>query len=117
MVQPTNLPPDAFSPFVPTGDEPFDHAKWCHLLRRAAMGVSAERLKTFGGKNPTQIVDALMSYDALDDRPYEQMLRGLSGSLSVIHSPEEAQRWWIFRMLDTPRPLQERMALYWHNHF
>lgn len=92
--------------------------RWlCHLLRRAAMGVSAERMRAFAGKNAVQIVDALTSYDASDDAPYAEMLRGLSGALSVIGSADEAQRWWIFRMLDTPRPLQERMALFWHNHF
>jgi hypothetical protein len=25
--------------------------------------------------------------------------------------------WWADRMLDTPRPLQEKMALFWHGHF
>lgn len=25
--------------------------------------------------------------------------------------------WWANRMLDTPRPLQEKMALFWHGHF
>ena len=25
--------------------------------------------------------------------------------------------WWAERMLDTPRPLEEKMALFWHGHF
>jgi len=29
----------------------------------------------------------------------------------------EMQRWWLRRMMDTPRPLQEKMALLWHDHF
>jgi len=81
------------------------------------MGVSGDRLREFSGKSTGQIVDALTSYDAADDAPYAEMLRGLSGALSVINSADEAQRWWLFRMLDTPRPLQERIALFWHNHF
>ena len=27
------------------------------------------------------------------------------------------QLWWLNRMLTTPRPLQEKMALFWHGHF
>ncbi len=27
------------------------------------------------------------------------------------------QRWWLKRMIETPRPLQEKLALFWHGHF
>jgi len=27
------------------------------------------------------------------------------------------QRWWIERMIETPRPLEEKMTLFWHDHF
>jgi len=117
MAESIQPPADPFSALIPPADAPFDHRRMCHLLRRAALGISPDRLREFAGRSPAQIVDALTSYDASDDRPYAEMIRGLSGALSVIHSADEAQRWWIFRMLDTPRPLQERMALFWHNHF
>ena len=29
----------------------------------------------------------------------------------------ELQRWWLKRMIETPRPLQEKMTLFWHGHF
>jgi len=29
----------------------------------------------------------------------------------------EAQRWWLTRMIESPRPLEEKMALFWHGHF
>lgn len=29
----------------------------------------------------------------------------------------EIQQWWLQRMIDTPRPLQEKMTLFWHGHF
>jgi uncharacterized protein (DUF1800 family) len=113
----TSPPADPFASPMASADMPLEQRWVCHLLRRAAMGVSAEWVRAFAGKNAVQIIDALTSYDATDDAPYAEMIRGLSGALSVIDSADEAQRWWIFRMLDTPRPLQERMALLWHNHF
>jgi len=29
----------------------------------------------------------------------------------------EVQRWWLTRMIETPRPLEEKMTLFWHGHF
>jgi uncharacterized protein (DUF1800 family) len=29
----------------------------------------------------------------------------------------KVQQWWITRMIQTPRPLQEKMTLFWHGHF
>jgi len=27
------------------------------------------------------------------------------------------QRWWLRRMIETPKPLEEKMTLFWHGHF
>ncbi|TVQ31722.1 MAG: DUF1800 domain-containing protein [Phycisphaeraceae bacterium] len=27
------------------------------------------------------------------------------------------QQWWLMRMIDSPRPLEEKMTLFWHSHF
>jgi uncharacterized protein (DUF1800 family) len=29
----------------------------------------------------------------------------------------EIQKWWLKRMIETPRPLEEKMTLFWHGHF
>lgn len=29
----------------------------------------------------------------------------------------EMQKWWLKRMIETPRPLEEKMTLFWHGHF
>lgn len=29
----------------------------------------------------------------------------------------DMQRWWLERMIETPRPLEEKMTLFWHSHF
>jgi uncharacterized protein (DUF1800 family) len=110
-------PSDPFSPFVPSADQPFDHRRRCHLLRRAALGISPQRLQAFANQSPSQVVDSLTAYDPADDHPYAELLAGLGGALSPIYNPADAQKWWLMRMLDTPRPLQERIALFWHNHF
>ncbi len=29
----------------------------------------------------------------------------------------DLQKWWLTRMIETPRPLEEKMTLFWHGHF
>lgn len=29
----------------------------------------------------------------------------------------EVQRWWLKRMIESPRPLEEKLTLFWHGHF
>ncbi len=29
----------------------------------------------------------------------------------------EIQRWWLKRMIESPRPLEEKLTLFWHGHF
>ena len=29
----------------------------------------------------------------------------------------DMQEWWLARMIETPRPLEEKMTIFWHNHF
>ena len=36
--------------------------------------------------------------------------------LPAINITDARQR-WLFRMVHSQRPLQEKMALFWHNHF
>src|SRR5207253_7382098 len=39
------------------------------------------------------------------------------GQFSPNSNITDARQRWLFRMLHTNRPLQEKMTLFWHNHF
>ena len=39
------------------------------------------------------------------------------GQFSPNTDIEDARQRWLFRMVHSQRPLQEKMALFWHNHF
>jgi uncharacterized protein (DUF1800 family) len=30
---------------------------------------------------------------------------------------QDIQKWWLTRLIETPRPLEEKMTLFWHGHF
>ena len=94
-----------------------------HLLRRAGFGASTVDLATYGDVAFTILVDRLVDYDGVPDDVDSKI--GQTGYAGVTargqFSPntviEDARQRWLFRMLHSQRPLQEKMTLFWHNHF
>jgi uncharacterized protein (DUF1800 family) len=95
-----------------------------HLLRRAAFGPNAQDLIRFGDASPSIVSSYLLDYErAPDDVDSKVGQPGYVGTTSPgrAFSPytniEDARQRWLFRMVHSQRPLQEKMALFWHNHF
>src|SRR5262245_59993295 len=94
-----------------------------HLLRRAGFGARPDELARYTPMSITQAVNAVVDYDQVADNV--DSLIGQSGNLGTTSngafSPNtnitDARQRWIFRMVHTNRPLQEKMTLFWHNHF
>ena len=94
-----------------------------HLLRRAGFGASRDDLKQFEGRSVSAVLQSLLDYESQPDDVDSKI--GTPGYASITpgsgFSPnlniEHARQRWLFRMLHTKRPLQEKMALFWHNHF
>ena len=53
------------------------------------------------------------SQPALDEDILYRYFPNLKGPLA----PVQAQTNWVYRMINTPRPLEEKMALFWHHLF
>lgn len=49
----------------------------------------------------------------IDDDAILNLLQGEQRNLD----PRAVSAWWLYRMLVSRRPIQERIALFWHNHF
>src|SRR5262245_25543111 len=94
-----------------------------HLLRRAGFGARADELDLFGQMSIDQAIDLLVDYEQLTDGVDENLGKpGYVGTTTRgVFSPNsnitDARQRWLFRMVHTDRPLQEKMALFWHNHF
>src|SRR4029077_8066593 len=94
-----------------------------HLLRRAGFGASAADLGAYGSGTYVAAVDRLVNYERLPDDVDSKI--GQAGYVGTTSngpfSPNtvinDARQRWLFRMLHTNRPLQEKMALFWHNYF
>jgi uncharacterized protein (DUF1800 family) len=94
-----------------------------HLLRRAGFGASADELATYERLSSSQAVDRLVNYDAIPDTVDSNIGKpGYVGTTSQGQfSPNtvvnDARQRWLFRMIHSDRPLQEKMTLFWHNYF
>jgi uncharacterized protein (DUF1800 family) len=94
-----------------------------HLLRRAAFGASALDVNTFRDMSPARAVQYLVDYETHPDDVDERIGRedhalvATKDNFAPDIDIEDARQRWIFRMIHTRRPLQEKMALFWHNHF
>src|SRR4051812_19970241 len=94
-----------------------------HLLRRAGFGARPDELATFRTTSFSGAVALLVNYERVPDDVDGKIGRpGYAGMTSRgVFSPRtnitDARQRWLFRMLHSNRPLQEKMTLFWHNHF
>jgi uncharacterized protein (DUF1800 family) len=94
-----------------------------HLLRRAGFGASSAELAAYSQLSYSAAVDRLINYDALPDSVDANIGKpgfvGTTsrGAFSPNTVPDDARQRWLFRMVHSDRPLQEKMTLFWHNYF
>jgi len=92
-----------------------------HLLRRMGFGGAPSEIDALVPLGREGAVDHLLNYRGTDNSPLESLLAA-SFDFSNPFDParfntSEIQRWWITRMAYSLRPFEEKMTLFWHNHF
>jgi uncharacterized protein (DUF1800 family) len=94
-----------------------------HLLRRAGFGARPDELEAYGSMSIPQAVDTLVNYDQIADdvdsfigKP-GYVNTTTNGQFSPQSNITDSRQRWLFRMVHSDRPLQEKMTLFWHNHF
>jgi uncharacterized protein (DUF1800 family) len=94
-----------------------------HLLRRIGFGAAPGEVEDYADLGYATALDRLINYESIYDGVDEAIGRpgyvGLTivGPFSPSTTIAHARQRWLFRMIHTERPLQEKMALFWHNHF
>jgi uncharacterized protein (DUF1800 family) len=93
-----------------------DIALLSHLLRRAGFGASRAELETYAAQGYEATVDELLHPERqpeVDEDVLYRYFPNLEGPLA----PVQAQTNWAYRMINTQRPLEEKMVLFWHQLF
>ncbi len=93
-----------------------DVALMGHLIRRAGFGATHAELEQRVAKGYEATVEELLNpevFDPVDDDLLFRFMPGYEGALG----PPLNQAEWVYRMVNTDRPLEEKMALFWHQLF
>ena len=94
-----------------------DIALMAHLMRRAGFGATREELETRVKKGYEATVEELLHPEEQEPVDIYELLRyhpwlWKSGTLPGMGSAS-----WLYRMINTKAPLQEKMNLFWHGVF
>ena len=88
-------------------------ALMAHLLRRAGFGAPRDELDAYVAKGYEATVEELIHPENQPDVDLFLMSRYLPEYAS-LEAIDVNQQSWLYRMINTGRPLQEKMALFWH---
>jgi uncharacterized protein (DUF1800 family) len=89
-----------------------------HLLRRAGFGGTPAEIDDLSSRGREGAVDYLINFNQIDNTAMETLLAAsFDFSTQNEISNGEIRRWWFTRMVATKRQFQEKMTLFWHNHF
>ena len=84
-----------------------------HLMRRAGFGASYEELEQRAAKGYEATVEELLNPEQQPDLDMALMQRYYV-DWKEMNALEVNQAYLTYRMINTPRPLQEKVALFWH---
>lgn len=119
----------------PLSPDEWDYAKARHLAVRAGFGATPEQIQHLCDMGLYAAVDYLVDYyghppapvplDPAPARPASPLASKLVHSWTRANASSSQggmdlgglRRWWLRRMVESPRPLQEKLVLFWHGHF
>jgi uncharacterized protein (DUF1800 family) len=90
--------------------------RMAHLLRRAGFGATRDVLEAAVEDGYEATVELLLHPEALPDVETDVLERYYIEAKDAFQL-DGAQTAWVYRMLNTRRPLEEKMALFWHGLF
>jgi uncharacterized protein (DUF1800 family) len=93
-----------------------DIALVSHLMRRAGFGASRAELEARAAKGYEATVDDLLHPENQPEVDEDIMYRYFP-HLEAPAAPVQGQTHWVYRMITTQRPLEEKMVLFWHQLF
>jgi len=96
-----------------------EREKIAHVFRRLGLGATKTELDQFEKLGIQAAIDHLIDFEKVDEgfpiTPWEFCFE--EGKEEMYLDPYRTATWWSLRFLLTKRPFQEKLTLFWHNHF
>ena len=89
-----------------------DIALMSHLMRRAGFGATRDELEEYAARSYESVVDELINPERFPEFETD-VLERFYGESGINMYPSK----WVYRMVNSHRPLEEKMALMWHQIF
>ena len=93
-----------------------DVALMAHLMRRAGFGAPYDEVEARAAKGYEATVEEMLSPEKQPDLELDLVERYFVDWKDLV-ALEVNQSYWTYRMINTRRPLQEKIALFWHGIF
>ena len=88
-----------------------------HLMRRAGFGASRDELDAYAAKGYQATVEELLDAGAAPRSMPEDLIRRYHHDHSAMFESLGSGASWLYRIISTTAPLQEKMVLFWHGIF
>ena len=93
-----------------------DVALMAHLMRRAGFGATRDELERMAARGYEEAVEELLAPGGAQRMP-DDIVRRYNIDHSEVRLLNSAGANWMYRMITTSRPLEEKMCLFWHGLF
>ena len=87
-----------------------------HLMRRAGFSATRSELEKFLGNGYEHTVEELLSPGDPGNMP-DDLIRRYHVEQSELRELSGAGAYWLYRMITTNNPLEEKLTLFWHGLF
>lgn len=96
-----------------------EREKVAHLLRRVCFGTTPAQVEEYAALGLNGALERVLSYEAVpegfDTPVWDFEVETGQGGIA-LRAPAVAA-WWAWRMLKSERPLEQKLTLFWHDHF
>ena len=93
-----------------------DIALMAHLMRRAGFGASRDELEQRVARGYENVVEDLLNPGDANTMP-DDLIRRFHSDMAEMRELNSAGAYWMYRMITTDNPLEEKLALFWHSLF
>lgn len=106
--------------YEPDEETPWNLQRVVHLHRRVVFGGTWSEIQRDLRDGPeisiSRVLEGKVREQGIPDG-FETLDKVIGDAAVSSENADRLKAWWMFRLLHSPDPLGERLALMWHNHF